>query len=236
MAVTTKNRIGKNGTLQHEEPAIDHDEAPVMERITITPPKFAHVTVRIRGTTPLVICRFSQKALNMMKGRQEEGSQGNKGKKRDPKNFQQCYEDAKYVSHDGWCGVNASGFRRAMVEACRLVGFKMTLAKLGVFVEADGFDKFDGTPLVRIEKKEPHYCEHATRNATGVADIRARAMWDSGWEMGVRIRFDRDMFSATDIFNLMARVGLQNGIGEGRANGKKSTGMGWGEFEVLPSE
>ena len=32
-------------------------------------------------------------------------------------------------------------FVSALISACRLVGFKMTLAKLSVFVEEDGRDK-----------------------------------------------------------------------------------------------
>jgi hypothetical protein len=106
----------------------------------------------------------------------------------------------------------------------------MTRAKLSLFVVADGFDKLDGTPLVKITKGKPHYVEHAVRNESGVADIRPRPMWDEGWEAEVRLTWDADQFSTIDVANLLMRVGLQVGIGEGRPDSKNSAGMGWGTF------
>jgi hypothetical protein len=108
----------------------------------------------------------------------------------------------------------------------------MTRAKMSLFVAADGFDKLDGTPLVRITKGKPHYVEHAVRNATGVADIRARPMWDEGWEADVTLTWDSDQFTQADVANLLLRSGMQVGIGEGRPDSKNSAGMGWGLFQL----
>jgi len=202
-------------------------------QITVTAPRFQTAVFRIRGTSPYVQNKFSEKAKQQMKGKQEAGQQGKKGRAKDPKDFQACYEAAKYKSADGWFGIPASTFRNAMISACKIVGFAMTRAKLSVFTEADGFDPNDGTPLVRIAKGEPHYAEHCVRNETGVCDIRPRPMWDAGWEADVRVRFDLDQFSLQDVTNLMVRVGMQVGIGEGRPDSKKSAGMGWGMFEVV---
>jgi hypothetical protein len=199
---------------------------------TISAPRIGELPVHIIGTAPYVQNRFGAKAMNVMRDKQAAGSTTNKGKKRDAKDFMACYEDAKHVSHEGWLGIPAPAFRNAMVDACRLVGFKMTHAKLGVFIQADGFDAVDGTALVKITKGEPKYAEHAVRNESGVADIRPRPMWDPGWEAIVRVKFDADMFTANDVANLMHRVGLQVGVGEGRPNSKKSCGLGWGLFEI----
>ncbi len=109
----------------------------------------------------------------------------------------------------------------------------MTLAKLSIFIEADGFDKADATPLVKITKGEPEYFESLVRVANGAPDIRPRGMWQPGWEANLRIRFDADQFTIEDVSNLLMRVGLQVGIGEGRPDSKMSTGMGWGMFEVV---
>src|SRR5690606_38654734 len=113
------------------------------------------------------------------------------------------------ISRKGWVGIPAASFRAAMVSACRTVGFKMTHAKLGFMVVADGFTADEGVPLVQFTKGEPHYFEQAVRNESGVADIRARPMWDEGWEAVIRIRFDADMFSLSDIANLLHRAGEQ---------------------------
>ena len=71
----------------------------------------------------------------------------------------------------------------------------------------------------------------AVRNATGVCDIRIRPMWDE-WNAVVRIRFDADIFSLTDVTNLLMRVGEQVGLCEGRPDSKQSAGMGWGLFKI----
>ena len=123
-----------------------------------------------------------------------------------------------------------------MISACRTVGFQMTKSKLGVFIEPDGFDATDASPLVRILKGEPEYSELPVRNATGVVDLRARPMWQPGWEADIRIRFDGDMFSVEDVANLLLRVGCQVGIGEGRPDSPKSCGMGWGLFDIINQE
>jgi len=113
-----------------------------------------------------------------------------------------------------------------------MVGFKMTHARCSVFVVADGFDADDATPLVRITKGEPQYLELAVRLETGVCDIRPRPMWEPGWEANVRIRFDADQFSVSDVANLLLRAGAQIGVGEGRPFSKNSKGMGWGMFRL----
>ncbi|MBE3088543.1 MAG: hypothetical protein IMZ71_05465, partial [Chloroflexi bacterium] len=184
----------------------------------------------ITGTAPYVQLRFSQKAINAMKEKMMAGSVAKKGQKRPPRDFEDDYKQSMHISTEGWHGVPASSFRNAMISGCRLVGFQMTKAKLAVFIEADGIDAVDGIPLVKIEGT-PEAVEHYVRNATGVVDIRVRAMWRE-WSIKLRVRFDADMFSLTDVANLLARVGLQVGIGEGRPDGKQSAGMGWGTFKV----
>ena len=200
------------------------------KHVAIPAPNFQTVEFVIQGTSPYVQNKFAQKAKNTMKAKQEAGSQGKKGMKREAKDFKVCYEGAMHKATAGWCGIPAPAFRNAMISACRVVGFKMTVAKLSVFIEADGYDVDDGTPLVKITKGTPVYHEAPVRNESGVCDIRARPMWREGWEAKVRVRFDLDQFSVEDVTNLMARCGSQVGIGEGRADSKKTCGIGWGAF------
>jgi hypothetical protein len=202
----------------------------IEKAIQIKAPNFSTVEFVIVGTAPYVQNAFPAKAKEQMKSKQEAGTQAKKGKVREAKDFQVCYEQSKHISKEGWNGIPAAGFRAAAISACRVCGFKMTLAKLALFVEADGFDRNDGSPLVKITKGEPHYVEHSVRLETGVTDIRARAMWDEGWEAKLRLKFDADLFSVEDVSNLLMRVGFQVGIGEGRPDSRKSAGMGWGTF------
>lgn len=199
--------------------------------VQITPARMMTMQLRLIGTTPLVLHRFGSRAMNTILATQEAGSVAKKGRKREPKDFDAVYQDARHISTEGWDGIHAGGFRRAFVDACRLVGFHMTRAKLGIFIVADGVEA-DGTPLVRITKGEPRKVIHSARNASGVIDLRARPLWDAGWECVLTVRYDADMFAATDVVNLCSRVGSQCGVGEGRPNSKSSTGCDWGLFRV----
>ena len=204
-----------------------------MKEITIAPPKIKIAEFGIRGVAPYVQNKFSQKAREQMHTKQAAGSTAKKGAKREAKDFQAAYEGAMHKTTEGWCGIPAPAFRNAMISACRVVGFQMTRAKLALFVAPDGFDAEDGTPLVRITKGEPIYTELAVKNETGVCDLRPRPMWREGWEAIVRIKYDADMFTLTDVANLLMRAGAQVGIGEGRPDSRKSCGIGWGIFDLI---
>lgn len=206
------------------------------EQATIKPPNFQRAKITIQGTTPYVQHAFSQKAITMMMATQMAGSQSRKGKLREPKNFKEVLQNATHFSRQGWIGIPAAAIRNAMISACRTVGFKMTLAKLSLFVDADGFDKNSGDPLIKITKGKPHEHFGAARNANGSTDVRCRPMWDEGWQAIVSMKWDADQFTATDVVNLLARVGAQVGLGEGRADSRNSAGMGWGHFEVVLSK
>lgn len=202
------------------------------EVVVIQPPDFRVLQINIRGTSPLVINRFSAKAMAMMRETQEAGSTAKSRKKREPKNFTALYEEAKHRSYEGWEGIHAAAFRNGAISACRACGYVMTKAKLAIFVQQDGFDVVDGAPLVRLTEGEAEEWVAPTRNATGVVDLRSRPMYRD-WGAALRIRYDAGMLTQSDVVNLIARVGLQVGIGEGRPDSKASPGLGFGLFEVV---
>ena len=203
---------------------------PTTENVTIKAPNIVKARFKIQGTAPYIQLRFSEKAINTMIEKHKLGSQDNKKKAKEARDFDADFVAAKHVSSEGWEGIPAGAFRNGLISACRLVGFKMTLAKLSIFVEGDGFDKIDAVPLIKINGvSEPHIM-HA-RNATGVCDIRVRAkFWP--WSADINISYDSDQFTSTDVANLLQRVGQQVGIGEGRPDSKNSGGMGWGTFTL----
>jgi hypothetical protein len=198
---------------------------------TIPAPRLVTVVFSIRGVAPYVQHKFSAKARGIIKETQEAGSQARSKRRREPKDFEAVFQGAQHKSAEGWIGIPATAFRNAMIDACRLVGFKMTIAKLSVFVEPDGLDVDDGAPLVRILGGPPERHEGCVRNATGVVDIRVRPMWRE-WGCNLRVTFDEDQFSVKDVSNLLARAGYQVGVGEGRPNSKASYGQGWGLFRI----
>lgn len=203
--------------------------------IQIKAPNIQTATFRIIGTAPLVQAKFSQKAKEMMMATQAAGSQAKSKKVREAKDFDATCDGSVHYSRENWVGIPAGAFRAAMISACRLVGFKMTLAKLSLFIEADGFDRDEGTPLVKLIANKYRRVDLHVRNATGVIDIRSRPMWDE-WQADVKVRYDADQFSLTDVSNLMARVGQQVGLCEGRPDSKSSAGMGWGTFRLASED
>lgn len=227
MVATAKRRNGK---------ATDDAAEERQMILTVTQPNFQEVAFTIEGTSPYCQNRFGSKAMQEMHDQQAKGSAAKAKKKRDPKDFDQLYQDAKHISTSGWCGIPCSGLRSAMISACRCAGVVMTQAKLAVFVEPDGWDAMNFDGLVRITKGEPKYFEAPVRNASGVIDLRARPVWDPGWQAVVRLRFDAGMIGASDVANLLYRVGQQVGIGEGRHDSRKSCGLGWGCFKILMEE
>lgn len=203
--------------------------------LIIPAPMIKCAIFEIKGLAPLVIHRFSTKTKNQLKQKMEEGKSAGSRKNREAKSTDQTFQEARYISNEGWDGFNASAIRNAMISACRLVSFKMTLAKMSVFVEPDGWDAAEPQiPLVRIYGEAVKQ-EDMARVETGQVYVTVRAAYHD-WSARVKIRYDAGQFQLEDIAHLLTRVGLQVGIGEGRPDSRKTCGMGWGLFEVGRSE
>lgn len=199
--------------------------------LAVPAPRFRTLAIHIEGTAPYMQARFSHKALQAMRDKMEAGSTAKSKRTREARDFEEDFRQAQHISEEGWRGIPAAAFRNACIDSCRMVGFKMTHARMSIFIEADGYDHLDGSPLVEIVGDEPQKTEMAVRNATGVVDIRARPMWRK-WGALLRVRFDLDQFTDEDVINLLTRAGQQVGVGEGRPFSKSSNGMGYGLFIV----
>ena len=199
-------------------------------KLTIAPLNMQTAPIRIVGTAPYMQARFSAKAMNQMAEKHKAGSTARKGRAKAARDFDDDYRQAMHLDAQGRNGIPAGAFRNACISACRLVGFKMTIAKLSIFVDADSYDVVDGTPLVFIQG-EPEQTVMPTRNATGVMDLRVRPMWRE-WSAVLRFKWDGDQFTPGDLVNLLDRAGQQVGIGEGRPDSRMSAGMGFGTFRI----
>jgi hypothetical protein len=205
--------------------------AAATKAVAITAPNFGEAVFKLNGEEVLVIHRFSQKVKMEMKGKMETGKPASNKKNREPKNTEQTFHEARYISPEGWDGFHAAAIRNAMISACRLCGFPMTRAKMSIFVIADGHDKQEPQiPLIRIYG-EPVKQEDIAHVETGQPYVTVRAAYHN-WKAIVRIRWDADQFTLADIASLLSRVGMQVGIGEGRYDSKNSAGLGWGAFSL----
>lgn len=205
------------------------------QSVQIKAPNFGKAVFKIKGTAPLVVHRFSAKTKNEMKEKMERGDEKGKRRERTAKDTDVLFEESRYRSKSGWDGFHAAAIRNAMISACRLVNFKMTLAKLSIFVIEDGRDVNEPQiPLIRIFGDATKQ-EDMARVETGAPYVTIRAAYHD-WSANVRIRWDADQFTITDITNLLSRVGMQVGICEGRPDSKNSAGMGWGLFEIVEGD
>ncbi len=141
-----------------------------IEEVTIAPPNFMTIALLLRGTAPYCQHRFSSRKRDPIQRQQEQGPTAKTKKKREARDFEADYKAAQHVSTEGWLGLPCPAFRNAMISACRTVQFVMTKAKLGFFIESDGIDNDDSSPLVKITKGEPRMHIAAVRNETGVID------------------------------------------------------------------
>jgi hypothetical protein len=205
--------------------------------VTIRAPNFHIASFEIRGIAPLVIQRFRKKTQQQLRQKQETGKAASSKKSRDPQSMDALFNEARYISTDGWDGFNATSIRNALIEVCRLVGFKMILAKMSIFCIEDGWDKEEPqTPLCHILDAKAEKQEDMGRVQNGNPYVIIRARYNVGWRAIIRLRWDADQFTMEDVTHLLMRVGLQNGIGEGRPNSKESAGLNWGLFEVGESK
>jgi hypothetical protein len=204
----------------------------VTTKIEISAPNFKSITVRIEGTAPLLLHKFSEKMRRQIEEKQTSKSAVQK--KREPKDYAAEYNAARYISQHGWDGIPAGAIRASMIAACRTItGLPMTKAKGAFFILSDGRDGTDGTPLVKING-EPKHDTRPVRLESGVADMRNRPRYDD-WSCDITIQFDADMLSAQDVANLLARAGAQVGIGELRPQGPNSYGGDLGTWSVQTS-
>ena len=207
---------------------------PRRETVVISEPNIQRTSFVLRGTSPLVINHFGKRKQGEVLRAMTDPDRSRSKKSRKPKDLEADFEDACYVSDEGWYGLNASSIRNACISACRVAGFQMTRAKLSIFVEHEGLDKDHATPLLQIHGPDPRIFVTNVRNESGVIDIRARPMWTT-WELRPVIKFDADQFKLQDIANLLLRAGEQVGIGEGRHDSRKSGGIGYGCFAPVLS-
>jgi len=204
--------------------------------LPIQPPNMGVAVVPIVGISPLVVHRFYQKAA-MMASMAEGQKAKNKGKVKPARDFGQEAEKSKHVSEDGWEGVCATAFRAAMLSACRTAGREMKKTKQCIFILADGTDRDERVPLVRIWGPGAVTYTTQVRIAKNTVDIRARPMYEK-WGCVLNIRYDKDQFSAADLEVPEAHAGARCGICEGRSDTTESDspGLGFGHFEVVPPD
>jgi hypothetical protein len=179
----------------------------------------ASIELRVQGTSPLVMHKWSEKAKAQMRRKHA----GDKSKNRDVRDPEAECESATYRLSDERVGIPAVAFKKAMITATdKDMGLPKTLVRKGLFIHADESD------LIAIETPGVKMREDVVRVGMGSTDLRYRPEFRE-WGATLRLDFDQDLLTAESVVNLLNRAGFGVGIGENRPE----KGGDWGRFEVV---
>lgn len=190
------------------------------ESVNIEGLKRNEVTFTVKGISPLIVNKFSEKAIQMILDKQMKRAKNAKEAK-DP---EECYLGSLYQFSDGVrTGFPAVGFKAAMVRAAKQLGYAMTDVR-GLF-----FIKSDETDLIEIQG-EHRMREDMVRIGMGTADVRFRAEYPE-WKAQITILYNANSISVEQLAKLLEIAGFSCGIGEWRPE-KSNTGS-YGLFELV---
>lgn len=200
-------------------------------KIQVEMPPMARLTVLIEGISPLVVHRFSDKAAKAIKDKHTGGKKVRSLEARIPKDE---YEEAFHYLVNGKPGFPASGLKGCIKTACADVdGIAMTQAKRLLWVPGQDAKTAGSGLLLEIKKTKPRMREDMVRQPprTGTFVPRWRPEFPVGWQIEVPIVIkDTNVLSPDSVVNLLARAGMQVGLGEGRP--EKDGAMDFGMFRV----
>lgn len=181
--------------------------------------------IPIVGITPLVTNPYPAKVMKEFEEERARDNEvderkigGNKGKKKalPPRNYGEEYQASIYHLDDGHgCGMPAIAFKRAIADACRIVGnIDPKDANMILFVR--GEYQSGGTSCVKIFG-EPHVRRDTVKlqGRNRPPDNRFRAEYFP-WETVLEIEFDSSFIKLRSVINLIERAGYHCGVGEMR--------------------
>jgi hypothetical protein len=187
----------------------------------------AMTRIKVEGTAPLIVHKFSAKARQMMLDKQQ-----GKAVLREPKNPEALFEASLHRLPGDRYGFPATGFKDAIVKGARhFKGSKITMEglKTTLLIVGEGTDM-----LVEITGSEPKMREDPTRNETGVADIRFRGeFWP--WFAELEIIYVPTTLTLESVVALVDAGGM-SGIGEWRPASKKSYSGMYGTWKVVDDQ
>jgi len=202
------------------------------EKIVIRPPARKTFKITLQGTTPLIVHKFSDKAAQQIKDKQQQKAKGGKGK-RDPnaEYLSACYVMPGSKAGEKGCvyAIRAVTIKAAMVGACRYVdGVTMTFARGAFHV----LEEENGLAPVKFKGTHPVMREDAIRLPNGSLDLRYRPEFRE-WSITVAIEYNTSVISAEQIVNLLSTAGFHCGLCEMRPSSKSGPGGSNGMFDVV---
>jgi hypothetical protein len=191
-----------------------------MAAIHLKPIAKRKMTFGIRGTSPLIMHQWSEKAKREMRDKQQEGKKTKTREKRVPLDEAKA---ATYKTRDGLIGIPGMAFKSALVTAAHKdIGIEKTLVRKALFLVTDDPDK-----VLPIDHSDPIVREDMVRVGMGSADLRYRPEFTT-WTCLIELEVDSELLQAEDILALVDRAGFGVGICEWRPE----KGGEYGRFEI----
>jgi hypothetical protein len=193
-----------------------------MATISLKPISKRRMTFGIRGTSPLIMHQWSEKAKREMRDKQQDGKKTKTRDKRVPTAEAQA---ATYTTQDGDIGIPGMAFKSALVTAAHKdIGIEKTLVRKALFLVTD-----DPNKVLKIDCDEPTVREDMVRVGMGSADLRYRPEFVH-WSCQIELEVDSELLQCEDVLALVSRAGFGVGICEWRPE----KGGEYGRFEIDP--
>lgn len=209
------------------------NEAAIIE---IKPINIVTTTVRIAGDTPLIMHRWSQKAITIIKDKQTKkakiGAREAKNPVEDfiesiywiegkPKEYtEEAFKEA--CDNGARFGFPVMALKQATISSAYRNGITKDMAYLrgAFFIAGEGSEL-----LAEVKGCAPTMREDMVRVGMGVADIRFRGEFSS-WYMDLQVSYNANgIYTLDQIINLINLSGFSCGIGEWRPEKDGNYGM-----------
>lgn len=197
-------------------------------QIRLKPIQVHRVDVPIRGITPVIPHKWSEKALRAMREKQSGSTVQQRHEAKVP--LDEAEGCAYYLPDGVTPGIPATAFKAAIVGAIRLFdGLTMKAGQQMVFTEGVGPDQ-----LIAIEDYTREIREDLPRNANGSPDLRYRYAYYP-WKLTLPVRYMPSQIDLTSVLSLVGAAGL-GGVGDWRPSAPKSHTGTFGMFEIDPDK
>ena len=214
------NRLKKPKDSMNGQQGHDADTESGGVALHIQPLKYRRVSLVIKGISPLLCHKWSDKARKSIRDKQA----GKKTKDRAARDPEGEANDATYFTADGTPGVPAMAIKNAIISAAHKdLGVEKTLVRKAIFI-----DSSDPQIILPMAYERWDKCdEQFVRVGMGSSDIRYRPCF-YGWSVAVSFIVETNMVQVADLVSLIDRAGQSIGICEWRPE----KGGEYGRFKV----
>ena len=218
--------------------------------VKIKPLNIGRMTLNLRGTSPLMVHNFDDKSRRQMLEAQTKTKKAakeprcpteeflgafyllddaklpqptvndeTKEKSYDPKVVAKFLKDTEFV-------VPITGFKNAIIAACRNSDFTMTQMRQSLFVTGA---KYRDWAVIEgcIPQMDSRICRLAGAAKTPIERFRPR--WDE-WGTQINFEWDANLMTADQVANLVSIAGFYCGVFEARPS---CSAIGYGRFEIV---